>query len=56
MVSPVLQRVGSGFIWKPHLEDHPLPHCKTNEELSFGALFKDSINTFRMWSSKKGAD
>lgn len=33
-----------------------LPPCKTNEELSFGALFKDAINTSRMCSSKKDAE
>lgn len=37
MVSHVIQRVSSDWIWKIHLEDYPLPCCKTNEELSFGA-------------------
>lgn len=55
MVSPVLQRAGSGFIWEPHLEDHPLPCHKPNEELIFEALFKDTINIPRMCSSKKDA-
>lgn len=36
-VSHVIQRVSSGWIWKRHLEDYPLPSCKTTEELCFGA-------------------